>query len=160
MRGAQMTLRMVSSGEWYSFCTSARFGSPNPFKTLPGCATARARTSRTALCERSCAWAARQSAMKRSTSNMRRSLSGKIPQQPTRERLAVEAHAVHPDAFDAHRRGREARVTAGEVEDPLLGAAIDGRRIEEQQVGVVAGLERAAFLDAEDAGRMAGEAPR
>src|SRR5215472_5938312 len=68
--GAHTTLRMVRLSERKSFWTSARLGSPKPLRTAPGSDTARANTSRTALWVASSANAARQSATKRSTSNI------------------------------------------------------------------------------------------
>src|SRR6516164_279286 len=68
--GPQITLRIVSSSEQWSFCISARFGSHRPATTAEGSATARATTSRTDLWVESALTAARQSAINWSTSNI------------------------------------------------------------------------------------------
>src|SRR6185503_7137444 len=163
MCGAQITFRIVSSGEWKSFSTLARLGSPSAFRTEDGSATARATTSRTALWLRSSACAARQSAMKRSSMPL---VYGELAQQAPRQALARHGavlaghpHAVDPDAMNPHRARGQARVAARKVEYAALGPAVHGRGVEEQEIGVVPDLERAALLDAEERGRLAGEAP-
>ena len=50
-------------------------------------------------------------------------------------------------------------MAAGQVEHPALRPTAHLGGIEEQQVGVVAGLQGAARTDAEQAGRVAGEPP-
>src|SRR5687767_6012832 len=128
MYGAHTTLRMVSSGEWKSFCTSPRRGAPSHFSTAPGSATARATTSRTALWLRSAACAARQSSMKRSRSmrsvyKFAQQSSGQFGQRQ-RPVPADDARAVDPYAVHAERPGVEARVAAGQVEHAALGTAV------------------------------------
>src|SRR5436190_19986189 len=63
--------------------------------------------------------------------------------------LVCDPHAVNPDTLHADRRSSEAGALRRQVPDPRLRTAIYLRRIEEQQVGTVAGFERAAFLDSE-----------
>src|SRR5262245_40511885 len=50
IHGAQTTLRMVSSGDWWRTYKPPRLGSPSDRRTVVGSVTARATTSRTAGC--------------------------------------------------------------------------------------------------------------
>jgi hypothetical protein len=70
-----------------------------------------------------------------------------LPQQLSGQRidlqrafLADQARAVHPDAVHADRVGGEARVAARQVEDAAPRPAVHPRRVEEEQIGVVADL--------------------
>jgi len=73
--------------------------------------------------------------------------------------LIRDTYTVHPDPVHADRGGRETRIAAGQVEHAALGAAIDRGRVEQEQIGVVAGLQRAAAAHAEELRRLAGQAP-
>src|SRR5438552_17601761 len=68
-----------------------------------------------------------------------------------------DAHAVYPDAVDADRVGGEARVAPRQIEDAPVGPAVHARRVEEQEVGLVTGLQHPPSPDAEHRGRLAGE---
>src|SRR5229473_4225872 len=77
--------------------------------------------------------------------------------RPIKIAILQDAHAVHPDAVHADRVGGETRMAARQIEDAPVRSAVHRRRVEQQQVGLVAGLEGAALLDAEHRGRLAGQ---
>src|SRR5436190_18562689 len=74
--------------------------------------------------------------------------------------LVHDARAVHPDAVDADRVGGEARLARGQVEHAAVGPTVYRLRIEEEEVGVVTGLQGAALADAVDLRRMSRQPPR
>src|SRR6267143_5284388 len=68
--------------------------------------------------------------------------------RPIQITVPHDANAVHPDAVNAHRVGGEARVAPRQIEDAPVRPAVHARRVEEQEVGLVPGLQRPASLDA------------
>src|SRR2546426_11625413 len=68
-----------------------------------------------------------------------------------------DANAVYPDAVDADRVGGEARVAPRQIEDAPVRPAVHARRVEEQEVGLVTGLQHPPSLDAEHRSRLAGQ---
>src|SRR5690348_4101382 len=94
-------------------------------------------------------------------------LRRELAQQLARERGALaqsilvgDANAIHPDAVHADGVGGEARLARGQIVYAPVRAAVHRLRIEEEEVGVIAGLQGAAVADAIDARRMSGQAPR
>jgi hypothetical protein len=93
-------------------------------------------------------------------------LRGKLSQQSARKLLHIagpvlagDPDAVDPDSAHADRGCSETRVATRQVEQAPLRPAVYDRRIEEQQVGMEAGLERAALLHAEKLRWLPAQAP-
>src|SRR3989441_6054510 len=61
--------------------------------------------------------------------------------RPIQIAVPHDANAVHPDAVNAHCVGGEARVAPRQIEDAPVRPAVHARWVEEQEVGVVTGLQ-------------------
>src|SRR6267378_4983180 len=68
-----------------------------------------------------------------------------------------DANAVYPDAVNADRVGGQPGMAPREIEDAPVRPAVHACRVEEQEVGLVPGLQRPPSLDAEHRGRLAGQ---
>src|SRR6267378_4437982 len=77
--------------------------------------------------------------------------------RPIQITVPHDAHAVHPDALNADRVAGQPWMAPREIEDAPVRPAVHTRRVEEQEVGLVTGLQRPPSLDAEQRGRLAGQ---
>src|SRR2546425_450251 len=62
--------------------------------------------------------------------------------RPLQIAVPHDANAVHPDAVNADRVGGETRMAPRQIEHAPVRPATHARRVEEQQVGLVTGLQR------------------
>src|SRR5437016_11548863 len=77
--------------------------------------------------------------------------------RPIQIAIPHDANAIHPDAVNADRVGGEARVAPRQVEDAPVRPAVHARRVEEQEVGLVTGLQHPPSLDTAHPGRLAAQ---